>query len=411
MDLLRHILVRLPLKRILQIPEVVDANFIKLRLRVVNHFPRGEERAKDLPSYARLCAIQGEFGYKPRDSSGIGFLSSRAAVVADVENYEEFCKKVVYTDIRIGLLSESPRIRWLAVRYSGRRSVDQILDPTEINWESESGSDPSGSSSGSSSESDPEIAPLKALVLSRVKSSALKGYLRYPRPPKKSFPEYVGYLIAAMQRLDPFATHPELERILSQVQFTVDVRLAGGYFGTCLTPNPDLLSKVCFLQPKLIKYYLENHSKITVGYLATVTTWPSWEGLIVTEDIAKDSRSVLGMSDIEKEFSPYYRQFLRILSGRRVDFSNITETESTSLADLMLSVAHPQLSEVRSKMRFDQYYALSSVFYDPIGYFRVYNEHPDNDVEWHILHRIVAAGKALELFDAKLFDDLWRSFK
>ena len=149
MDLLRLVLVRLPMAKIAELVTYEgfpfsDDELIRLRNRYVNRFSEAgletylrelsKKSSLRITKYYRLCELQGELLHSPMPGMSDYFQFSRAAFLRDRQTYDRLCrnKKVRSPDIVSALISDVPEIQAWAIVLNV--STFDIPDPEVIHW-------------------------------------------------------------------------------------------------------------------------------------------------------------------------------------------------------------------------------------------------------------------------------------
>ena len=380
----------------------IDRHLLRIRLRDVNHL---EEPDLELMKYIRICVFQGELCDPYDHKIAAQWLLSRAAFLEDLNSYYHFPEDNVLEIFEPNIALHSPdlRIRLLAAsRY--RSEVDlPIIDPESIPWTDD----------------------LRRLLLSRLEAGPrtkvstyyLIGYLRYPGAFPVELMEtttlnimwiFRGYVQAVMlQTKDPFTSNPLIDNLATFLQRSVfgsnpeaiDRIVTGcGYFAHA---NKDFVVKraLANIYPQMLERNTSLPSITTVDINSTIT---------ITKSLVERADQMLKLSD---RFDPYYRNILRILTGRYVNLSGMEGLQRTHLAGLMFRVAHPQLtSEFIDEVGDDlvNNYEPSIVLYDLVNYFRVREaQYPIQSEDRYKLHRLFAIGGTLRIRSTETFEQNW----
>lgn len=386
MDLLRIVLAYLPYGR------APDDNVVRTRL--VNRIENG-----DFPyTYGAICTYQGELSDDSVNWMERKYLCSRAAFLGDVEMFKKFSNsRQTIMDFEIGMRSNVPEIQLLAAR-SGA-AVGTINDPEVIRW-------------------DPE---LRSILLNRALdmihgsgASFLYGYLFYPEHLSVSVRGYranlsavlEGYVTAAIGRItDPFTPDPLIEEAgqITGLHHNREHLIKLGYFittGVNLTVDGLFKLALSGIQPRLLISLLvryPEHKDRLAEYSRGVNIL---RGMEITERVVDRARAML---ELEVEFADKYQIGLLIVTGGFCFTPDHLMTLEN--INLMVRVAHPQLTKelIGDNVLDEDVYG--TVFYDLVNLFRVFDPKPKN-VSQHLVHELIARGQLWQIEGTKLFRKL-----
>lgn len=397
MDLLRQVLVRLPLQSIIE-SGLLDGDFILTRLRAVNRISedylngvRGALGLGESYGYIALCTFQGELSTTGSLFLQNGILCDRAAFLRQPEWYLYLSRQHGHRDINLALASDNLEI------------IRSALDRTPPSDEGLDVIDPEagccqplalgrGSDSRSKSGWQPELIALfrpKIEIMSEnLKSDnaiALAGYLHIPIHGVDSNFDvgYVGlvllywknYLRAEMSRTeDPFATSEGLDQILLTLGNRLwwpsiqTMAIEAGYFSPLvIDPNRSdglelkylISSAAYYVQPRLLRK-LSVRIAESMEFVVGVVDPPN-----ITVGLITRAREMIGVIQEHYPEKQEYLLQLRALCGLPVGQAE----GQNHVTELMNDVAHPQLT---AGMLRDPYRAElhSSIRYDVMNYFR-----------------------------------------
>lgn len=318
MDLLRLILVHLPLKRVPQ--TLVDRQFIELRLKVINQMP--ETAARDFQSYVELCTYQGEvcsqsYRYVPRR-----LLAARAGLLHD---------------------------KAMFLLYRGTTDLDLILQSLPSPEESRDFNDRSSitaiASAGSIRNPDSICWTPGLRRYCTAQNPLLAGLSKTDRDGY-----YIEYFRSEMKRhSDPFASVEHLDTILETClnQSIAKICAEAGYFPPKLfnigLSDRELFSLAFrYVQPKLLRR-LSPYWDFLIEYFQNINNseiYPIWP---FTPDKVERAREMIG---VVKELYPNFTRYLtiiRVLTGQLIELGQLDSRDYGYVTDLMSDIAHPQL--------------------------------------------------------------------
>lgn len=407
MDLLRVVLLRLPVDRLIDLREVVDHRFIRERLKVVNQLET--DLASDFDPYIKFCIFQGELVENPvaRLSAGtamLKWLAPRAIFLRNARLYRQYLDGLNrdFFDLNAGLQSDVPEIRAASTSHFVPHLMTTPINYGAIQWTDE----------------------MKRDLLARFYPGCryagryLFGYLSYPGPLTNVKLErrdslFEGYIAAALENRQTEII-PTLETVAEDLCISSDI--PWGHVQYCLEVggyrhydgddsalhrilrhiNPDHLElKLRTSHDAMIKCCRDFDIRKMLSYVA------------VNELLLKRVRKMLAIDRTNRMiFSSVYRTYLRILLGQSVELEEFNTDQKIFFIHQMIQIAHPQLT---SEM-FEMVHAsigvrsISVVTYDLINYFKVC-ESPFGD--WYNLQILVGRGQLMEIRDTMRFKALW----
>lgn len=418
MDFLRLVLIRLPLRRFVELTEVLPKprNLIASRMKVVNRSDDGIS-VETMSDYVKICEYQGELNPFGPIVIHEDFLATRAAFLQDADSYHEFTilrRSRIYPDI--ALRSQVPEIQNSELDWFSQDS--RILDPEAVPWTKSLKPDlQGGSDSWSSTKS------LRADFLSRIlpfgtHQGFLTGYLLYPDPLPgrlKTLPILEGYIKAAMKSANPFIPHPIIDALIPDIYAKVqgdlhalrEILLRNGYYTLFFLSDTPIGLIFAYIQPVLFEHYIGNKSVRGAAKAVSAKSIGQGVAATLTEDLVRRAGQMLKWSEL---FSPYYRCFLQILVGREVDLTTVGRKEVFPLFTLMYRVAHPQLTrELMNTYRSSLHrvrYEPSYVAYDVVNFVRICLERIPSELtdEWCKLEVLIARGQLWKLRGTPIFE-------
>lgn len=401
MDLLRLVLVRLPIDRLTEFQEVIDKNFILDRIRVVN---RIDEEIGPFDEYVRLCMLQGEISTRFPSVLNYEWVSCRASFLADFETSEGL--RLTGSCPNIGLRSSDPRIRSHA---SLRYTTDGIVDPASIAWTSEM-------RKGVLSRFEWDMMNFAIGYISYLEDASvspaqlpvnLPGSPREPAQPKlpsvtSKEPMLAGYVNAVMQEAsDPFAPIPWLEKLARDFlpeRYEI-ILVENGYHYMERYSEITVTKAIQFIWPKLL---IRSCREQLATLMPIIESYWISGNMDITEGLVGRAKEML---DLDLNFSDFYRLLLRIIVGLPVDLSTVHGCDYYTLVIFMIRVAHPQLTkDLTDGMLL--FWKPTLIAYDLVNYFRVYSDDfPSRDSDgWYKLQILCANGQAFRLRGTKIFD-------
>ena len=354
MDLLRQILVRLPITGLQKIIHV-DRALILLRLRVVNHL---DETILDgtgslFGRYFVICGFQGEFLSVDDAPIDYHFMLERAVFMEDEKRFSKMLSRGALGSA-LDLYSPSPLIRQKTVE---RITPSHVTAPEDIVW----------------------TGKMKETMQKRIDrydcSEFLRGYMAYGSNSgdyKIGMEKYLsGYITAAMREADPFQINDAVENLhkVHEQPGQRTVNLVGGYYKYATVE--DIPFTVMLVQSGLLEHFLS--AGVSVGKI-DVTVSPY--GLRITRKVVANAECLLKLEKNGELFSDHYRMVLRILTGRSVQLGAFTDIALQDLIVFMWRVAHPQLTRdlmihVTPIVKNNASRNSSWVFYDLVNFFNI----------------------------------------
>ena len=340
MDLLRQVLIRLPLQKLIDLRFPAE-EFVRLRSRAVNRLTDDEldayllmmPRNSLLDRYTYLCQMQGE---PSRDGIIEDCLQqSRAAFVGDSQTYDQLCRKIHYRpDLDVALRSGVPEIQAWALALS--RNIFDISDPESIDWQ------PRFEEQGPSLLAFYKSSQTPMVV--NTTSAYLIGYLHHDNPGRwiNSNSQNImtsywsGYFRSEM--LNPRPTF-QPEEILSLIpDYAFQICLHSGYFSPRLmkmVPGNVIYNAFAFVRIDWI-------GKLNADYPGNFIIID--DEIHINRDLVERARRMISLVERRYPHQKGYLIQLRILCGLPVDLTNLTNIYEGAIGRLMKSVAHPQLT-------------------------------------------------------------------
>lgn len=401
MDLLRQVLVRLPLQRIMVLANYFEPwnsgsslnqdyeNFLFTRLRVVNRLSEDylqnlRRECRDcLEAYLALSLLQGEMFDRSPNYLKADAIADRAIFIGDNETANRIISHMydpTPIDINLALVNGDERII-LPLLNNRNQRLFRIADPEIINW------------TPNVIQRYREFFDQTPPRLYTEAMAFLAGYLRFPiadlfRERALVVGYWKNYFLSTMRQVtDRFSELPELADAMERMKRLIHIGpnlvekvcIYAGYFPSQLMENdPTLLRTLAaeYIQPELLERLPIGPFKIAIIRHARIT-----------HHLVLRSRRMISVIDRLYPEQRVYLTDMRIICGLPVD--HVTSKQ----IPLMDALAHPQLTRNLLDPN-----PQTSVFYDLVNYVRQVKENPRRNDE--NVRRAYVQGKLLQSFGA-----------
>lgn len=368
MDLLRQVLVRLPLQRAFTLGNIINTReFIFTRLRVVNRI--SEDYLLEFPKigdlldcYVVLCDFQGELSDVTTIVISDNLVYSRAAFLQ-----QEYWYQRAIFGLNIDLILASENLSIIIPALEASRDPYRIVDPEIVNW-------------------TPEIIAFYRRKILEIPGNLLAnpmmriaGYLHISpetlatskRAPARKIFEYAEmYILSEMtHHSDPFAIIPTLDRFLKKLPIHMEglamIAISGGYFGfdfTRMTSQSVRIYATVYVQPKLLRSLPGRGSFNSIPV-----------GLAITHHLVERAGEMISLVLEQYPNEIAYLMQMQALAGWTMDLKalhSLSESQKRSIVYIMRTVAHPQLTVELLRMVTDLSVGDTTVRYDLVNYFK-----------------------------------------
>ena len=374
MDLLRQILVRLPIYAFRRLPPDLGYKLSKERVRLNSKLSEAEIDAYQniFPdvAFGRIEAYQGQMSMLATSFVTPNLLTARAAFLADKEWYLTYARMASPWDIDIkaALISEVPEIQAQALALAS--DPFGILDPELIRW-----------THGLIRYYNDYIS--ESVEIFTPEQNFLAGYLHIPLE-RYTDDYFIGYIRREMlDHSDPFQPIESLDRFIYS-RGGIDhiaVSVLGGYFPPTVLANTVIAFTYAlkYVQPKLLG---------RLPLLEIEDTSP-YRIMTVTYDLAERAREMVALVRERYPGLTQYRRQMEILGGLPVDMDAVDRED----IKIMFQVAHPQ---IKPEWTVQLHIPRSTVYYDLVGFFRK----STTVATGKKLAALYASGRLLEAFPA-----------